>query len=183
MHSLLFLATLLSAASMASAEVFEAGLMPTATRPRDLAKRKPDEVCASSVLDDLLGPTPKNDELYDWALDVVTFAACTVTAPASLSSAYTSWLGEVTEWAETVEKRASKQTDCGFKTFTVDVVGICTESDRTVLFTGGLDDPTATHVEDRLAAPTILKVGAASHSGVTRVGLALAAFVAFVLAL
>jgi hypothetical protein len=184
MHSVLSLIALLGAAGMASAEVFDAGLTPTSTRAPALAKRETDRDCATSVSLDLLGPSPKNDELIDWALDVVDVAACTVTAPASLSSAYTSWFEELTEWAEDIEDRASKQTDCGYDSFTLTFTGNCPEDKRTVLFTGeNLSDPTDTHVEDRLPVPTAVKVGAASQSGVTRAGLALAVFVAFTLAL
>jgi hypothetical protein len=184
MHSAPILISLLSAVSMVSAEVFELNLVPTATRAAALEERKDVRACASSVISELAAPSPKNDELADWVLAVTTVAGCTVTAPASLSSAYTSWFDELTDWAEDLKDNAAKQTDCGADTFSLTLLDNCAASKRTVLFTGEKrSDPTETHVEDKLPIPTNIKVGAASQSGVTRAGLALAVVVAFALAL
>lgn len=95
-----------------------------------------DDSCFTSVVSKLSPPEPSDTELQDWAAtETELVAACTLTAPASLSDEVISYLDEFTTWLSTVESVAdSIDTKCGADIFTFSVSMSCTAS-HTVVFT------------------------------------------------
>ncbi|KAH7320753.1 hypothetical protein B0I35DRAFT_407799 [Stachybotrys elegans] len=183
MRSFLLFTSLLGVASTSVAEIITLGAVPTGLHPAPIEARQ-DLQCASSVLTELLPPTPDSSDLVDWEVETQQDpAACTVTAPASLSSAYTSWMSQITEWAQSVEDEAASQTDCGAELFTLSFSGFCSSS-RTVYFSEAAQQ-TTTEVYGPVPLPTnTVRIGAASkNTGLISSGIALACVVAAVLAL
>lgn len=93
---------------------------PTAA-PEPLDRRDEDESCLSSVLmNDLLPDPPKGSALNEWASSLTNEvyggnAACTLTAPASLSTDIMSYYSVLSEFAETFDDVvADVDTDCGY---------------------------------------------------------------------
>lgn len=183
MHSLLLFTTILGAIPMAASEVFTLDLTPTITQPAALAARQ-DARCTSSVLSELAPPIPEDQDLLTWfAFNTDEVFTCTVTAPASLSSEFNSWMSQMTEWAEDLESNAHKKSKCGYDIFSLTAPGVCPTS-HTVLFTDLSSEETSSQVYPPLPLKTGIRIGAASrNTGMIGTGIALASFVAIVLAL
>ncbi|KAJ6442270.1 serglycin domain-containing protein [Purpureocillium lavendulum] len=113
---------------------------PPVVTPAALDRRAIDRQCFSSVLTELSPPTSGVDsKLLSWATNAAAGAAtgCKVTAPASLSSAYTSYLDVLRTYFSTLESKASGiHTKCGADKFSVTFSQACTTS-FTLLFTSG----------------------------------------------
>jgi hypothetical protein len=179
----LTLATLLGLAPLAMAEGIVAGVAPAIAQPAAVVARQ-DDNCASSVFSALqAGPTPDSQDLLEYIAFNPDVAACTVTAPASLSSEYVSWMDDMTEWAKGLEKSAHKLPKCGYETLSFSITGVCPR-ERTVYFEDESGDDVATETYDPLPIATDIHVGAAPRNTFTiGAGVALAGFVAVALAL
>ncbi|CAM1509279.1 Fc.00g030180.m01.CDS01 [Cosmosporella sp. VM-42] len=155
---------------------------------RDIDERDIDRSCVTSVLTQLSPPSPSDTRLVDWAAtsigDDVAIPSCTISAPASLSSPYISYVNVLRTWLETVESKAKDiKTDCDADSFSLSFTAYCTSS-ITVLFTtsGGTKAVRSTTLEP-LPVPTgDIQIGAASRSG-RAVGVAVAVAVALGVAL
>jgi hypothetical protein len=133
------------------------------TAHQKIDKRDEASACAESVLSQLKPPKPSNTEFLEWYNSATTPYACTVTAPASLSSEYSSYAGVVSEWLDTVESKAAQQTDCGMKSFVLIVPSVTCDGPRTVLFTDSAKR-TTTATQEPFNYPTSpIQIGAATH--------------------
>ncbi|KAI9148832.1 serglycin domain-containing protein [Paramyrothecium foliicola] len=142
------------------------------------------QMCASSVLSELVPAEPTNTAFREWATSARTPFACTITAPASLSSDYSSYADVVTEWLETVESDAAGKTDCGADYFTMTFSSAFCRSTRTVLFTDARNQ-TTTQTQEPFTVPTgTIHIGAAARpSAVLGSAMAAAVFLGAALAL
>ncbi|KAI9148145.1 hypothetical protein HJFPF1_11969 [Paramyrothecium foliicola] len=186
MRSTLLYVAAATTAHLAFAEFLDLGAVeaPAITQaPVHAIAAREDFSCGSSVLQELVGPVPSDEDLLRWAISVTHPLECTVTAPAELSDEYVSWASGMTEWAKNVEKKASETHEvCGYDYLTARFTGIC-EVERTVLFTNS-EGATSTLRQDKLGAPTGIRVNGAPRShGMLGAGMALAVFAAVAVAL
>lgn len=153
-------------------------------------RRDVDRQCFYSVLTELSPPEPSDTRLTDWATTAAgangLIDSCTITAPASLSSAYISYIEVIETYFETIESKAHAiKTDCDADTFSLTFTQYCTE-EITVMFTESGGRATATsEVIGPLDVPTQkIFIGAAPRlGGTTGAAVALAAVLGIALAL
>ncbi|KAF7551445.1 hypothetical protein G7Z17_g5017 [Cylindrodendrum hubeiense] len=148
-------------------------------------RRDIDEACFSSVASELSPPEPSATELNEWASTASSgILPCIITAPATLSDEFISYLGEVETWLETVESKAEAiDTKCDADEFTFTVSLYCTES-RTVVFTGTKNSTSSTVMEPMDGPTGVIYIGAAARNdGMARIALVVAAVLSVAIAL
>jgi hypothetical protein len=178
MYAITILTTIFAAAPMAVAQIGDL-IIPTYP-PETGDGYSSTMACFVSVSDILEAPTPTNRFVYGRVMD--SSAICSLTLSATLSSGYTEWQSQVTEWAMTIEAKAAKETNCGLEGLFIELQQCPTS--HTVFFTE--DNEVSSKVYAPLPFPSLVQfpIGAASpKTAVLGVGLALSGFVAIVLAL
>lgn len=119
MHNPAYVATVLAAAKLASANVLDgrANITPspvTDDEPQSTGSGSfsldPEQACVESVISIILPESLTTVVDQPWADD---FVKCTVTAPAGSSNVISTFMSQMTEWAESVKDVAVSQTDCG----------------------------------------------------------------------
>ncbi|KYK57069.1 hypothetical protein DCS_04076 [Drechmeria coniospora] len=148
-----------------------------------LVRRNLDSVCVSSVLAGLAMPlTSVNPNLLRWARASAAAAAtaartgavaaptssCTMTAPASLSTAFTEYLSILDHYLHTIDaKAAAVSTDCGAPgQLSLSFTGICTTS-ITLLFVDANNMVTTTSVPPLHSPPNRIPIGPQGAATIT----------------
>ncbi|PWI76749.1 hypothetical protein PCL_03943 [Purpureocillium lilacinum] len=144
---------------------------PPVATPVGLDRRAIDRNCLSSIVSELSPPTTGVDsKLLSWATRQATLGAapprCTITAPASLSSAYSSYLDILKTYFSTLESKAKGiNTKCGADVVSLTFSQGCSTS-LTVLYTDAIATKTSSYANVEIPKKTIyLGEGSGSGSG------------------
>ncbi|UNI22374.1 hypothetical protein JDV02_008269 [Purpureocillium takamizusanense] len=182
MRSPILLSCLLAGPAALAADLAQAvggiaiGVPPAPTPPpvaaAPLDRRAIDRQCLSSVVSELSPPTSGVDsKLISWATrQAATLggvpAGCTITAPASLSSAYGSYLDILRTYFSTIESKAKGiNTKCGADKVSLTFSQGCTSS-LTLLYTDATATKTTSYSNVDVPKKTIfLGEGSGSGSG------------------
>ncbi|KAJ6442531.1 alpha-ketoglutarate-dependent sulfonate dioxygenase [Purpureocillium lavendulum] len=128
-----------------------------------------DTSCISSVVSELSPPTSGlGSDFWSWAssfsTDATTSPACTITAPASISSDYLRYVDTLETYFSTIVSKASGiHTNCGADDLSLTFDQLCTTS-LTVVFTSGADESTTSLWPPQVPDETVF-IGNGSTTG------------------